>query len=177
MITENERRRGVARRVGSASVVAVAAAGLALSGTASAWASDVQTHTQHVHGVDQLDPDFGGNPCTGDPLTGMQRENLVDHELVKGDDIQGTFTEEAWVNLVDTSATGAVVTYTGHYTVWGDFHLNQRSQTSTFTFSSDFVGSDGSTITGHEVTQFVMRADGTVQVSFDKPNLDCGSGG
>jgi hypothetical protein len=35
-------------------------------------------------------------------------------------------------------------------------------------------GSDGTSITAHETTVFVMNANGTVTVNFDKFNLTCG---
>lgn len=175
MTTESERRRGVARRAGLAGAVAVTAAALALGGVTPAWAAGAQAYTETAHGVDQLDPDFGANPCNGDPLTGTQRENVVNHVTVKDDEVWATFTEEAWVDITDAPENGPAITYTGHYTVWGNYNLNQQNQTSTFTFSAKLVGSDGSTITGHEVTQFVLRPDGTVQVDFDKARLTCDS--
>lgn len=142
----------------------------------SASAAPAASYTQVLHGSDQLDPNFGGNPCTGDPLSGTQQENLVNHVTVKGDELWATFAEEAWVDLTDTAPGGAQTTYTGHYTAWGNVNLNENNQTSTFTFSARFAGSDGSTLTGHEVTQFVLRPDGTVAVSFGKVSLTCGSG-
>lgn len=174
MAADSQMRRGVARRAGLAGLAVVTATALAIGGGTPAWASGAQTYTEHVHGSDQLDPEFGPNPCTGDVLTGTQRENLVDHETVKDGDVRGTFTEEAWVDMTDT---GTGVTYTGHYTVWGNHVLNQQNQINTFTFSSNFTGSDGSVITGHEVTHFVLRADGSVQISFDKARLSCANAG
>ena len=124
----------------------------------SASAAPAASYTQVLHGSDQLDPDFGGNPCTGDPLSGSQDENLVNHVTVKGDELWATFTEEAWVNLIDTAPGGAQITYTGHYSARGNVNLNEKNQTSTFTFSAKFAGSDGSTLTGHDVTQFGAAA-------------------
>jgi hypothetical protein len=43
-----------------------------------------------------------------------------------------------------------------------------------FTLTIHAVGSDGSTITAHETTVFVMNANGTVMVNFDTFNLTCG---
>ena len=177
MTSESERRLGVARRAGLAGAVAVTAAALVMGSGAPAWAAGAQAYTQTAHGVDQLDPDFGANPCTGDPFTGTQRENLVNHLTVKDDEVWATFTEEAWVDVIDRPASGPLISYSGHYTVWGNYNLNQQNQTSTFTFSAKLVGSDGTTITGHELTQFVLRPDGTVQVDFDKARLSCESSG
>jgi hypothetical protein len=90
--------------------------------------------------------------------------------MVKGSEMRGTFSEEAWVDITDT---GTGVTYSGHYTVSGTHVFNQQDQVNTFTFSANLTGSDGSSIGGHEVTHFVLRADGSVQVDFDKPRLSC----
>jgi len=170
MTPNSEMRGGLARRARFGGLAIVAAAALAVGGAAPAWAGGAQTYTEHVRGSDQLDPDFGPNPCTGDALTGTQQENVVDHETVKDADIRGIFTEEAWVATTDT---GTGVTYSGHFTVAGNYILNQPDQINTFTFSGNLTGSDGSVITGHEVTHFVLGADGRVQISFDKVRLSC----
>jgi len=142
-----------------------------------AFAAGAAAYTQTVHGADTLDPNFATNPCTGDPVTGSQDENLVNHVTVHGDELWATFTEEAWATITDTPADGSpVITYTGHYTAWGNYNLNQRNQTSTFTFNANLIGSDGSTLTAHQVTQFVLRPDGSVGVEFDKSTLTCGLG-
>ena len=44
----------------------------------------------------------------------------------------------------------------------------------TFTFSAHATGSDGSTITSHEVVHVTLLPGGKVAVSFDKPSLSCG---
>jgi hypothetical protein len=90
------------------------------------------SYTQIAHGTDQLDPDFSANPCTGDPVSGTQTENLVNHVTVKGDELWATFTEEAWVQISDTPQNGsAPITYTGHYTAWGNYNPPlRRSPTS-----------------------------------------------
>jgi len=170
MAADRDIPRRLARRVGAAGVVAVAVAAFATAGSSPAWAGGAQTFTEHVHGSAPLDPDFGGNPCNGDPLTGTQDENLVDHETVNGDELRGTFSEEAWVYITDI---GTGVVYTGHYVVSGTHVFNQQDQANTFVFSTNLKGSDGSSITGHEVTHFVLRPDGSVQVDFDKPRLSC----
>lgn len=142
----------------------------------SASAVPATSYTQVLHGSDQLDPDFGANPCTGDPLGGTQDENLVNHVTIKGDQLWAAFSEEAWVDITDVTPAGTQITYSGHYSARGNVNLNERNQTSTFTFDARLAGSDGSTLTGHEVTQFVLRPDGSVAVSFDKVSLTCGSG-
>lgn len=170
MAADSDKPRRLARRVRATGAVAVAAAAFAVAGSSPAWAGGAQTFTEHVHGSAPLDPDFGGNPCNGDPLSGTQEENVVDHETVNGEDLRGTFTEEAWVDVTDI---GTGVAFTGHFVVSGTQVLGPRSQSNTFVFSGRLNGSDGSSITGHEVTHFVLRSDGSVQVDFDKTRLSC----
>jgi hypothetical protein len=42
----------------------------------------------------------------------------------------------------------------------------------TFTSPAHAAGSDGTTVTYHEVTHFTFNADGTLAVSFDRPQPD-----
>jgi hypothetical protein len=157
------------RSLAALAVGSMTATGLLVSSplTGAALAVGATSYTQTAHGTDQLDP--------GDPISGSQDENLVNHVTVHGDELWATFTEEAWATITDTPVDGSPeITYRGHYTAWGNYNLNQRNQTSTFTFSAKLAGSDGSTLTAHEVTQFVLRPDGTIGVAFDKATLTCG---
>ena len=72
------------------------------------------------------------------------------------------------------SGTDGDLTYTGHFTVWANFNMNERNSNSTFTFSIKASGSDGSVIVGQETAHFTMNATGTVTVSFDKMSFTCG---
>lgn len=154
--------------------LALAAGCLVVAGAPGAYAAGATSTTQHVHGVDVLDPNVTTNPCTGDPVSGTQDGNLVGHETVHGDEIWATFTEEESVQITDYRSDGSTISYSGRFTAWGNYNLNQQNSTSTFTSSVRLTGSDGSIITSHEVTQFVLLPDGTVGVAFDKPSLTCG---
>lgn len=174
------RNRGMRAR--AAVVVGV---GLAAMG-ASAWpAAAASPHgqtvsvTQNVHGVFD-EPQAGTNPCNGDTLNspdgkqGIQfTGNLVDHVTLftNSDEGWGTFTETGAVAATD-AVTGVV--YSGHSTVWGNFNMNERNQTSAFTFNMRVIGSDGSSITAHETTVFAQNANGDVTVNFDDMSLTCG---
>ena len=69
---------------------------------------------------------------------------------------------------------GTGATYTGHATAWGNVNLNEKNQNSEFTFAVHATGSDGTSITAHETTVFVLNANGTGTVNFDNFSLACG---
>jgi hypothetical protein len=66
-----------------------------------------------------------------------------------------TFTETGKITLLDSNGA----TYTGHLTVWGNFNLNGRTRTTPHAHDQ-LAGSDGSTITAHEVS--ISRSTRTV---------------
>jgi hypothetical protein len=128
------------------------------------------TETDNFHGV-QTATDI--NPCTGNTIDLTQVSNVVQHVtyFTGGDEVWATFTEEDKVTGVDE---GTRVVYTGHSTFWGNFNLNERNSNDTFTGSIHVSGSDGSTISYHEVMHETLNANGVLTVSFDKPSLTCG---
>jgi hypothetical protein len=153
--------------VGTAALLASAPAMAAAGGT-----GHTVTLTQVTHGI--FDPGLtGANPCTGaDVVSETGTGTVVNHETYfpAGDEAWGTFTETGQVTVVDSSNT----TYTGHLTMWGNFNMNQQNANNTFTMSVNLTGSDGSSITLHEVQHFALNANGVVTVSFDRPTLTCG---
>jgi hypothetical protein len=170
------------------SIVARIAAGALVGGAlvaltaAPAFAANpngqVVTETDHVHGV--FDEPSAANPCTGNAFVapdggaGVQfTGNLVNHVtyFTNSDEVWATFTESGAIVGTDV---GTGVTYTGRATVWGNFNLNERNTNNEFTLTIHAAGTDGSSITGHETTVFVLNANGTVTTNFDKVNLTCG---
>jgi hypothetical protein len=156
-------------------------AGAAVSGVllapAAAWAAPggtghTVTITEHIHGT--FDPGFDEpNPCTGAAVVSAEATgNVVMHETFfpTGDEVWATFTETGKVTVVDSNN----VTFTGHFTVWGNFNLNEKNTNNTFTLTIKLSGSDGSTITQHEVQHFALNANGVVTVEFDRGHLTCG---
>ena len=127
------------------------------------------TITEHMHGV--FTEDNAVNPCNGHLITLTVDGNAVSHYTYfpDGDELWATFTETGKFTAVDGD-----VTYSGHFTVWDNVNLNEQNANSTSTFSVRALGSDGSTIIGHEVAHFTMNANGTLTVSFDKPSFTCG---
>lgn len=164
--------RGLALSAG----VALSAA-TALSAPAGAASPNGQTvtMTQNVHGT-FYEPQ-ATNPCTGDTFNqgqGIQfTGNLVNHVtyFTASDEVWATFTETGSIMGVD-DGTGA--TYSGKATAWGNFNMNEKNTNNEFTLTIHATGSDGSSITAHEVTVFVMNANGSVTASFDKASLTCG---
>jgi hypothetical protein len=164
------------RRLALAAGVALAAT-TAMSAPALAASPNGQTvsMTDNVHGT--FYESQATNPCTGDTFNGGQgiqfTGNLVDHEtyFTQSDEVWATFTETGSIMGVD-DGTGA--TYSGRATAWGNFNLNEKNANGVFTLTIHASGSDGSAITAHEVTTFVMNANGTVTVNFDKASLSCG---
>jgi hypothetical protein len=154
-------------------VASLSAAALIIGSSAAAFAAGgthTQSLTQTFHGSQ---PFSNVNPCTGGVLDGTESSNLIAHETFfpSGDELWATFTEEDNFSATDNS-TG--VTYTGHATDWDNFNMNEQNANATFTFSAHATGSDGSTISIHEVAHITMLPGGTISVSFDKPSLTCG---
>lgn len=81
-----------------------------------------------------------------------------------------TFTETGKVTVTDSNG----VTYSGHVTAWGNFNMNEQNANNSFTLTVMLAGSDGSSITVHEVQHFALNANGVVTVNFDRPTLSCG---
>jgi hypothetical protein len=130
--------------------------------------------TTHFHGVQ---PFTTINPCNGDALAGTETTNSVSHEaLFPSGEAHFTDTEEDTISAVDTTPGPSFgVTYTGHDSVWMGGNLNrQNNGTQTGTFNVHATGSDGSTITYHEVFHATLLPDGTISVMFDKKSLTCG---
>jgi hypothetical protein len=128
------------------------------------------TETDNFHGSN---PSVDTNPCTGNTIDLNQTSNIVQHVTFfpGGDEAWGTFTEADRVSGLDE---GTGVVYTGHSTFWGNFNVNRQNANDTFTGSIHVTGSDGSSITYHEVAHETWNANGDLTVQFDKPSLSCG---
>lgn len=159
------------------SVVLALGSVIAVAGPAAAASPNGQTvtSTQTVHGV-FLEPN-ATNPCTGDTFNGGQgiqfTGNMVDHITLftQSDEMWATFTETGAILGTDD---GTGVTYSGHATAWGNFNTNERNSNQAFTLTIHATGSDGSAITAHDTAVWVMNANGTVSVNFDKFSVTCG---
>jgi hypothetical protein len=130
------------------------------------------TMTEITHGVFDAGLE-GPNPCSGADIVSVDASGTVVNHVTffpAGDEVWATFTETGKVTLLDSNG----VTYTGHLTLWGNFNLNEKNSNNTFTLTITLTGSDGSTITTHEVQHFALNANGVVTVDFDTMRLACG---
>jgi hypothetical protein len=102
-----------------------------------------RAHPRRVHGAG-----VRRQPCTGTAITSFDADgNIVAHVtyfLEDGEptEVWATFTETG--NVTPTDAND--VTYTGHFTAWGNFNLNERNTNNTFTLTFRASGSDGSSL-------------------------------
>jgi len=170
------RARRFLGRIGVVATTGVAAVAIAATpAVASSPHGQTVTETDHVHGV--FSEPEATNPCTGNTFNngaGIQfTGNAVNHVtfFTQSDEVWATFTETGSIAGTDD---GTGVTYSGHATAWGNFNLNERNQNSEFTLTIHATGSDGSSITAHETTVFVLNGNGDVTVNFDKLSLTCG---
>jgi len=168
---------GVGRTVRRALLVAGVAGAGALLAPAAALAAPggtghTVTMTEVTHGV--FDAGLSGpNPCTGADIVSVDASGTVVNHVTffpAGDEVWATFTQTGKITLLD----GNNVTYTGHLTNWGNFNLNEQNTNNTFTLTIRLTGSDGSSITAHEVQHFALNANGVVTVNFDRMTLTCG---
>jgi hypothetical protein len=157
----------VAAIVGVGALLAPAAALAAPGGT-----GHTVTMTEITHGV--FDPGLTGpNPCSGADIVSAEASGTVVNHVTffpAGDEVWATFTETGKINLVDSNN----VAYTGNVTAWGNFNMNERNSNNSFTLTVQLRGSDGSSITVHEVQHFALNANGVVTVNFDRMTLSCG---
>ena len=166
--------RGRIRLMAGGVVVGLGVAAVAVTGApalaAAGGSGHTVTMTEHQHGTFQ-EPD-ATNPCTGAPGVATFDGNAVEHVTYfpDSDEVWATFTETGKVTLIDSNG----VTYTGHITAWGNFNMNEQNSNNSFTLTVMLAGSDGSSITVHEVQHFALNANGVVTVNFDRPTLSCG---
>ncbi|MGH3052966.1 MAG: hypothetical protein ACRDM8_08415 [Gaiellaceae bacterium] len=147
---------------------ALLAAGL-LSLAAPALAQPPTNVTTHEKGLVETFVDFvPTDPCAAEgPLyTITTTTNLVSHETTFDDGrIHGTFTQTGTFSAVPLE-DASLPSFTGHVTIWGGFNQNGTTVNGTFTFNLRGTGSDGSTISAHNIDHFNVRPDGTVNEFF-----------
>ena len=130
--------------------------------------------TQTFHNATQVLTN-SPNPCTGVLGTVTLTYNGVFHMTVLTSGVGagtgwGTFTGAGDFTVAQVNG----VNFTGHFMNWDGFNFNLQNFTSTGTFILHGTGSDGSTITFHEVIHItaLLTSPPTVIVQFDKPT--CG---
>ena len=131
-----------------------------------ALAGPPETTTTNVKGLVETFVDVLPT-CEGGPLyTITTTSNQVEHETVFADGrVHGTFTQTGKVVLVPLEDP-SLPSYTGRFTIWGNFNQNGTTVNSTFTFNVSLVGSDGSKLTNHVNDHVNVRPDGSVNEFF-----------
>jgi hypothetical protein len=140
---------------------------LAFAPAAQAAGGDhTQSFTEHLHGT-IVQKEI--NPCTGNKVLVTETINAVQHVtyFVGEDEVWFTFTITG-----SASFTEGGLDYSGHFTTWGNFNLNEQNSNSTFTFSIFLNRSDGARINAHEVAHITYNGNGDITVEFDAIRLD-----
>ena len=147
----------------------LAVVGVLLFPVSSVFAA-ATSFTVTFHDVTESFPDT--NPCSGAAgIVTLTYNGVVHVTLLRNGTSHFTITQTG--DLVFVPANSAEPTFTGHFTFWDGENENRSSDTDTEIFVVHAVGSDGSTVTIHEVEHVSVSASG-VTISFDKPKLTCG---
>ncbi len=125
-------------------------------------------------------------PCAGDFVIDLVY-NATQHDVENKNGDWETFTQTGTFSALtpvtitardpDTGEATAWVlrtgpTYTGHFTIWGNFNLNREGQpqentNSSFTFDGHGTGSDGSTVSWHENAHMNVSPGDITRAAFD----------
>ena len=70
--------------------------------------------------------------------------------------------------MVSYDLVPATVSYSGHFTVWGNFNGNPKEWNSTFTFSGHGIGSDGISFRWNSLEHINVTAGDVTRSAFDK---------
>lgn len=156
------------------SLTLLAIVGLLLFPASSAFAAGAGavSITQTFHNAIQTMP--AANPCTGDPGMVTITYNGVAHATFLTSGVgagTGWETFTATGDFVFTPNDLTKPTFTGNFTAWDGENINLQNFAATAIFVLHGTGSDGSTLTFHDVAHFSVSASG-VTISFDKPT--CG---
>ena len=138
-----------------------------LSMAAPAFAQPPTTVTTHEKGLVETFVDVIPSCEEDGPLyTITTTSNLVMHETIFDDGrVHATFTQTGTFSAAPLEDP-SLPSYTGRVTIWGGFNQNGTTVNGTFTFNLRGTGSDGSTLTAHNLDHFNVRPDGTVNEFF-----------
>jgi len=142
-------------------------AGLLLIAAPAAVGQPPTTTTNHEKGlvetfVDVIPTCEGGGPL----YTITTTSNLVEHETVfDNGDVHATFTQTGKFTASPLNDP-SLPSFTGKFTTWGNFNQSGSTVNGTFTFNLQGTGSDGSTVSSHQVQHFNVPPDGSVKEFF-----------
>jgi hypothetical protein len=142
-------------------LVGLVAAGLLLVGAPAFAQPPVTTTTVQKNLVETFE-DVVPTCEEGGPIYIITTtSNLIEHETVFDDGrVHATFTQTGTFVAVPRDDP-SLPTYTGKFTIWGNFNQNGKTANSTFTFTAHGTGSDGSTFKTHVTEHFNARPSGT----------------
>jgi len=144
------------------------AAGLLLI-AAPAFAQPPTNTTTHEKGLVETFVDIvPSETCSeeGPLYTITTTSNLIMHETIFDDGrVHATFTQTGTFSAVPLEDP-SLPSYTGRVTIWGGFNQNGTTVNGTFTFNLRGTGSDGSTLSAHNLDHFNVRPDGSVNEFF-----------
>lgn len=132
-----------------------------------------------VHNVTQTIVD--SIPCQGDFVITLNF-NATSHDVSNTNGDWATFTETGTFDAsqpvtitgrdADGNATAWVTrdgeTFTGHFTLWGNFNLNRQNYNGSFTFDGHGIGSLGTPISWHENDHFNTSPGDVTRAEFNK---------
>jgi len=146
---------------------AALAAGLLLLIGAPAYAAPPDTTVTHEKNLVETFVDVVPTCEADGPLyTITTTSNLVSKESVFDDGrVHATFTQTGTF-VAEPLEDPSLPSFTGKFTTWGGFNLNNKTVNGTFTFTVHGTGSDGSTFRFHTTEHFNQRPDGTVNEFF-----------
>lgn len=128
------------------------------------------TITQHQHDS-WTEPDQ--NPVTGTIVQVSWDGNEVTHETF----FPATYGESYGITVTGTisfadNVAGHDVTYTGRATFHSTYKFSRGNESGTSTLTVHAIGSDGTSLWGHETVHLTHNGNGVVTVSFDKMSFD-----
>jgi hypothetical protein len=135
-----------------------------LSLAAPAFARTTST-TNHQKGLVETFVDVLPS-CDDSPLYEITTtSNLVEHvTMLDNGSSHETFTQTGTFSAAPLDPS--LASYTGKFTVWGNFNQTGTTANGTFTFNVQGMGSDGSTLSNHSNEHFNERPDGSVNEFF-----------
>ena len=161
------------------------AAAVAALGAVSALAAPAGAAAVHdpssgsVH--DQTEVIVDSVPCAGDFIITLNY-NATQHDVSNKNGDWATFTQTGTFDAsvpvtitardADGNATAWIPrtgeTFTGHFTIWGNFNLNRQNYNGSFTFDGHGVGSAGTPVSWHENDHFNTSPGDITRAEFNK---------
>jgi hypothetical protein len=154
-----------------ATLVALALAAFAAIPALAASGPPV-TMTTHQHDTWS---EWDTNAVTGNDIWVTWDGNEVTHETYFPPTYSdpATYSESFGITVTGTiSFVDNKVAYTGRATFHSTYKFNRGNESGTSTLTVHAIGSDGTSVSGHETVHLTCNGNGVVTVSFDKMSFD-----